>query len=509
MGLFILYLSLNIYRVFQDVSLKKEHTSFMELVSGSPLCTAHDEVIHRLERLTEDLIHIRMIVDKDPTMARQIDSYYNNLQKLHREIQFITNKQHRSKRQKNNQENLHQDHITPVVCPEIYHGSTFGYPLYDKGFDTTNCSRKPVPVKNLVTLIFDDVPVVTTSDEGEVIAGGTHYHEKMTEFINKIDHFYPGIRINIVVNKTENIFGGLKSKIRKKGLNFTNIGVVSRGRILQELIERVDTPYLVIANQLSHFTSEVNIERLIRVLLARNSTLFVGGSSRNLTGHWSNNCYRLQLRNYTLTYKPGYERSFNECLVCGHLSGPFLTRTKTMQAIKFDQTLNYGIYEDLFLRLKYQRAGSHSNAVLSCPDVMFHVQKQNVEDIDLLPFANRHVIRKIIEADGKVRWYGCRRDIKHRLGDRCVLRDGLAVAPCCLENLADAIKFIMSECDSNNAVCELQEGTLLGAVKLNKVLPWERDADITFLTSDYEKIKETKKAMLERGYLFRDISKSP
>jgi hypothetical protein len=488
------------------LTLEKE-VKFREGIAGDPLCTAHGEVIERLERLAKDLIHIRMIIDKDPAMVKQIDIHYNNLQKLLREIKFITSKlqgSHGSKINKTKREKR-QDHISPGVCSEIYRGSTFGYPLYSKGFETTNCSTQ-VPVTDLVTLIFDEVPVARNSEEGEVVADQPYYHERMIDFIKKIDQFHPGIKTHIVVNKTDNIIKGLKTKIKRNDLYFTNVGGVPRGRVLQEVIDRVDTPYLLLANELSHFTGEINIERLIRVLSIHNNAVFAGGSSRNLTGHWSNNCYRFQLQNYTLTYKSGYYRSYNECLVCEHITGPFLTKTKTLQEIKLDTTLNYGVYEDLFLRIKYQH-GSHRNAVLSCPDVMFHVQKQKVKDVDLLPFANRHVIRKIVEADGNVRWYGCRRDIKHRSGDRCNIRNGLAVAPCCLENLSDAIKFIMSECDSSNAICELQEGTLLGAIKFNKVLPWERDADITFLTSDYDKIKETRRSMEERGYLFHDISK--
>lgn len=59
----------------------------------------------------------------------------------------------------------------------------------------------------------------------------------------------------------------------------------------------------------------------------------------------------------------------------------------------------------------------------------------------------------------------------------------------------------------NNVSCELQEGTLLGAVKLNKVLPWERDADITFLTADFPKLLKIKDIFTRQGYVVHDIGK--
>ncbi len=87
------------------------------------------------------------------------------------------------------------------------------------------------------------------------------------------------------------------------------------------------------------------------------------------------------------------------------------------------------------------------------------------------------------------------------------MKSGLVVPPCCLENIADAIKFVMEQCGRNNITCELQEGTLLGAVKLNKVLPWERDADITFLTADFPKLVKIKDVFTRQGYVVHDIRK--
>jgi hypothetical protein len=39
---------------------------------------------------------------------------------------------------------------------------------------------------------------------------------------------------------------------------------------------------------------------------------------------------------------------------------------------------------------------------------------------------------------------------------------------------------------------------VLGAVKFNKVLPWERDADITFLTANYTAFKKLKPKFVEQ-----------
>lgn len=44
----------------------------------------------------------------------------------------------------------------------------------------------------------------------------------------------------------------------------------------------------------------------------------------------------------------------------------------------------------------------------------------------------------------------------------------------------------------------------IGAVKFNKVLPWERDADITFLTGNYSAFKKLRSKFQAAGYSLSD-----
>jgi hypothetical protein len=62
--------------------------------------------------------------------------------------------------------------------------------------------------------------------------------------------------------------------------------------------------------------------------------------------------------------------------------------------------LDFGVFYDLFWKIKKQK-----KIAVSCPDVMFNVDRQKVEDEKFLPFANKHDIRKIVEPNKQVRWY--------------------------------------------------------------------------------------------------------
>ena len=57
-------------------------------------------------------------------------------------------------------------------------------------------------------------------------------------------------------------------------------------------------------------------------------------------------------------------------------------------------------------------------------------------------------------------------------------------------------------------LCEVQQTNLAlrfsGAVKFNKVLPWERDADITFLTGNYTAFKQLRSKFSRAGYSLSD-----
>ena len=47
---------------------------------------------------------------------------------------------------------------------------------------------------------------------------------------------------------------------------------------------------------------------------------------------------------------------------------------------------------------------------------------------------------------------------------------------------------VVEACEKTQTICQLQEGSLLGAVKLENILPWERDCDISVLSSQFNNL---------------------
>ena len=204
----------------------------------------------------------------------------------------------------------------------------------------------------------------------------------------------------------------------------------------------------------------------------------------------------------------------HECLYCDYIVSPFLARKDLLLKYKF-RKINYGVFRDYFIRIK-----NEGERILSCPDVMFYVDIQKQTELNLVNFAELWDIRRIIESDNTILWFGFRvgtknsKDVYFRILDKsqpkvgCGATTSLAISPDCLYNLLDAIIYVMGLCKEYEIVCELEEGTLLGVMKFNHILPWERDADISFLSSEFHKIEKLKNKITKRGIKMNIVSKS-
>eukprot|EP00112_Aurelia_sp_Birch-Aquarium-sp1_P024757 Seg797.3 transcript_id=Seg797.3/GoldUCD/mRNA.D3Y31 product="Fukutin-related protein" protein_id=Seg797.3/GoldUCD/D3Y31 len=424
------------------------------------------EMLDHLQMLVSDLIELRATVEGQA--AEVIEEKYNKFQKflLDFESKDITDSKNiRDEENEGKNEGVY-------YCREERIKSGHG-----RIYERKNCLK--IPISESVTILLDSPGLKS---------------EELKKIARNIRRYYDNVTIKMVIDS-----------------EVTQRRNMTRSMIINEIIQNVTTPFVFVARYLSSLEDNIDLDRLIEILSTSDEVIAVGGAVTNdLNGVWSNGCLQTRLKNYTLTYKTGYYSSKHSCLKCDVLTGPFIARTKTLRKFAFREELEYGFYEDWLLgikgysvrNLKGFKSGSkpkRKGYFYSCPDVMAQVKFPDTSKSSSAKFANFWDIKRIVDADGKIRWYGCKRGIKHRQ-NKCRIGRGMAVPPCCLENLADAIKFIMKNCEDNDIICELQEGTLLGALKFQKVLPWERDADISFLTKHFGKLKMLDGVFEKEGY---------
>ena len=156
------------------------------------------------------------------------------------------------------------------------------------------------------------------------------------EVMQGVAKYFPKIRVILATQKE--MATAVKDSISKLNITFENdiIGAAKPGALWQRLVEKVSSRYVLLAPNLTHFDDDIFLERMVRVLSYEPQVAFVAGAHRNLTGHWDIGCQQVSFKNMTATYMGGYYRSFNECLVCDFLSGPFMTKTETLKKFKID-----------------------------------------------------------------------------------------------------------------------------------------------------------------------------
>ncbi|KAI8495433.1 hypothetical protein Bbelb_268880 [Branchiostoma belcheri] len=365
------------------------------------------------------------------------------------------------------------------VCPDTFKGSTYGYPFFYTGWVRTNCTNAK-SLESVVTIIMNFM-----------------YEDKSVDVVSilrNISVLYPAVEVHVAADlKLPKDLAGNR--------NFTVHGDLAgetNAEIWYKLLLKVKTPYVLVTRGITRFTWDAQLEQAIHSASSF-PVDFVGSAFRTNNGHWNMGCQQSLLRNFTLSYKDGYDASIHECIYCDNLRGPFLARTNVLRQYKFPANYRHFVFEDVFLQVK--ELGKHQ--VVSCPDSMFFVKDYDAllrDKINFVPIASTWGINKLHLAEGIEHIFSC-----SEANTPCRKMKGVAVSPCCLQTLADAVKFLMRTCEEEHIYCELQEGTMLGAVKLGKVLPWERDADITFLSGNYSAFKELRPKFEREGYKFVDL----
>ena len=207
------------------------------------------------------------------------------------------------------------------VCPEKYMGTNhrYGGALQRKGYERVNCTEF-VPINQLVTMLV--VLHEKTSPE---------YQRQAFQGIAK---YFP--KITIVLASREKLS---EDMVTKPQLNLKNIVTkdLTHGKTWSRLLQEVNTPYVLFAPDITHFTDDVNLERLIRVLSNNKETIIAGGSHKNQRAEWEKGCLQVTFRNWTAYFRGGYYHSFNDCVVCDVLSGPFVAKAEGLKQIGIDE----------------------------------------------------------------------------------------------------------------------------------------------------------------------------
>ncbi|NXU59680.1 FKRP protein, partial [Turnix velox] len=105
---------------------------------------------------------------------------------------------------------------------------------------------------------------------------------------------------------------------------------------------------------------------------------------------------------------------------------------------------------------------------------------------------------------GKERWFGCNRDTPRcfgtiQEGTPQYLLEGRWTPPCCLRGLRETAKHVVGVLESSGVRYWLEGGSLLGALRLGDIIPWDYDVDLGFYREDAGKCRWLREAEEEGG----------
>ena len=306
-----LFVTFKLFEVDYDTS-----AFYVPNVPCTPLSdTEKNEIGKQLQKLGEDILKVQQDFEASSHEAYSLGYHFDEVNDI---LRFLG--QHAILKPKVPTEV--SETRKQEVCPEIFAGENLGYgaPYYRLGFARLRC-KNFVPIDRLITLLL------YTPQEPRKPA--MTYREILTTISND----YPDVQVILVTRKQlpKDTTATLKIKFKNEIMNKE-----TKGSMWSKLLYQVKTPYVLIAPYVTHFDDDIDLYRLVRVLSYRDDVAVAGGSYRNLSGHWDLGCRQVSFDYWTAKYTAGYYRSFNECVVCDYLPGPFAAKTEWLKSLKFD-----------------------------------------------------------------------------------------------------------------------------------------------------------------------------
>lgn len=347
--------------------------------------------------------------------------------------------------------NVSLNNEIPNVCPEVYKGRDYDATL-EHNFEEVKCESKK----------FKDVLTIT------VIAKGW-------ESV-RLEHVLLNLRKYYATDIVVLAFGNLPKSPRTDGILVEDFGSkATEATALNKVVNVITTPYILVVNSLSHFNDQSPLERLVRVLENLEDVAVASGAYRDIKGYWRHGCLQTTAENYGLKYTRGYEHSLQECMYCDDVLGPFVVKTDFLKRVPLTENMADGpaLFRDWFLNVRLT-----GKLVVSCPDVMFFVNSEpTMNRNDWHTIAKKWSFESIHSFDGKNFEFSCE-EAQISCTNLIKTVSSFLVPPCCRKKIREELGYIQDCAQELGIYYELQAGTLLGAVKMDGILPWDFDTDV-------------------------------
>ena len=243
------------------------------------------------------------------------------------------------------------------------------------------------------------------------------------------------------------------------------------------------------------FSNFASIEKLLVPLVNKESAI-VGASHRNPSGHWKLACFQSNMQWYRFRLIEGYDLLSNNYAYCDYVSGPFAARTDLLKdsvSSTSNDMQGDAFYLDLMWRLTVEK-----KVVMLCVECLFHTRTSGIQSRGKniwLPFIRKYKLNLMTFHDGSFFEYSC-----GEAGIGCESTTGKFLSFCCHKELQDLALFICKTLSEHNIGHEIDSGSVLGSVKLDNTLLWEKDHDYNLRYADFPKLMSLRSVFKSARY---------
>lgn len=210
----------------------------------------------------------------------------------------------------------------------------------------------------------------------------------------------------------------------------------------------------------------------------------------------------VDLKQWTLAK---YEtQKFNNCDYYKYESGIFLRRENLF---KLNSPFHRPFLESFFIQSKIRGLNNKLvNLYLEQESLLLNDSKNEMkrkfyQEERLKKLYYDFDIKKVINSDGEVKWFGCTKTTPRCFGSVINEMPDYLYAqkwtpPCCLENLRKTGRYVFDQLEKAGIRYWLEGGSLLGAARNGDIIPWDYDIDIGIYKDDIKKSEVMTQAFL-------------
>ncbi|NXP43505.1 FKRP protein, partial [Heliornis fulica] len=203
---------------------------------------------------------------------------------------------------------------------------------------------------------------------------------------------------------------------------------------------------------------------------------------------------RLEARRWTARYGAGTPGS------CGAVEGPAVLLLRTRDLFLLPFPLARPVPVALFLQAALRGWGLHIMAAAfpaaRRPPLSPHGRwkSQNLAENRRRRLMGELGVKLEVLANGQERWYGCGKETPRCFGTvhartpQYLLSDRWT-PPCCLRALRETTRHVTEALEAAGVRYWLEGGSLLGAVRLGDIIPWDYDVDLGIYREDLGKCR--------------------